>query len=176
MKKLKTHELGRVSPEDFAGQSKHNVVLVLDNVRSMHNVGSTFRTADAFAIEKIYLCGVTATPPHREINKTAIGAQDTIDWEYAKESRDCISLLKEAGYKICIIEQTDQSIPLQEVRFHQDEKIAFVFGNEVFGVSDDILPLADTAIEIPQFGTKHSLNVSVSIGVVCWDYVSKVLP
>lgn len=175
MKKLKTNELGRVSPEAFAEQPKHNIVLVLDNVRSMHNVGSAFRTGDAFAIEKIYLCGVTGTPPHRDINKTAIGAQDTVAWEYAKESNTCVSKLKAEGYKICVIEQTDQSRLLQEMNFRSDEKIAFVFGNEVFGVSDDVLHLADRAIEIPQFGTKHSLNVSVSIGVVCWDYISKVI-
>lgn len=175
MKKLVLEELNRASIAQFKEQQKNNFVIVMDNIRSMNNVGSAFRTCDAFAAEKLYLTGITATPPHREINKTAIGAQDAVDWEYAEETDELLQALKEKGYKIIVVEQTDSSIPLHAFKPQKEEKYAFVFGNEVFGVEELALPLADVAVEIPQFGTKHSLNVSVCIGVITWDYLSKVL-
>lgn len=174
MKKLATEELNRISVEEFQEQEKHSFVIVMDNVRSMNNVGSAFRTCDAFAAEKLYLTGITATPPHREINKTAIGAQDAVAWEYAESTADLLKQLKAEGYKVAIIEQTDQSLELENFIPHKEDKYAFVFGNEVFGVDDEALPLADVALEIPQFGTKHSLNVSVCVGVVIWDFLSKI--
>ena len=175
MKKLSMEELNRDSVEEFKQKSKHPVVIVLDNIRSMHNVGSTFRTSDAFLVEKIVLCGITAQPPHREIHKTALGATDSVTWEYEKESFTALEKLKAEGYQIVLVEQTDNSILLQEAEFKEDEKYAFVFGNEAFGVQDSLLPLADTVLEIPQFGTKHSLNVSVSIGVILWSYLQSKL-
>ena len=174
MKKLKNEELNRLSPEEFKGAIKIPVALVLDDVRSAMNVGSAFRTSDAFLIEKIYLCGITATPPHREINKTALGAQDTVEWEHVESIESCIHALKEDGYHIIAVEQADQSTSLLDFRVEKDTKYAFVFGNEVFGVNDKTVASADTVLEIPQYGTKHSLNISVSIGVVLWDFVRKV--
>ena len=175
MKKLVLDELNRPSVDEFKEQSKNNFVIVMDNIRSMNNVGSAFRTCDAFAAEKLYLTGITATPPHREINKTAIGAQDAVDWEYADETSELLEELKEAGYKIIIVEQTDSSVPLNDFVPSKEDKYAFVFGNEVFGVDDESLPLADLAVEIPQFGTKHSLNVSVCVGVIAWHYINQVV-
>jgi len=174
MRKLATEELNRLNVEEFQATRKHSFVVVMDNVRSMNNVGSAFRTCDAFAAEKLYLTGITATPPHREINKTAIGAQDSVEWEYADSTADLLKGLKAKGYKIAIVEQTDESIGLDEFKPLTDEKYAFVFGNEVFGVDDDAIELADVGLEIPQFGTKHSLNVSVCVGVVVWDFISKI--
>jgi 23S rRNA (guanosine2251-2'-O)-methyltransferase len=174
MRKLATEELNRVSVTEFQEKPKHPFVVVMDNVRSMNNVGSAFRTCDAFAAEKLYLTGITATPPHREINKTAIGAQDAVAWEYAESTADLLQELKANGYKIAIIEQTDTSLELENFRPHKEDKYAFVFGNEVFGVDEEALPLADIGLEIPQFGTKHSLNVSVCVGVICWDFISKI--
>ena len=174
MRKLATEELKRVDIEVFQANDKHPFVVVMDNVRSMNNVGSAFRTCDAFAAEKLYLTGITATPPHREINKTAIGAQDSVAWEYAESTADLLNDLKEKGYKIAIIEQTDQSLELNDFEPLANEKYAFVFGNEVFGVDEDALPLGDIGLEIPQFGTKHSLNVSVCVGIVVWDFISKL--
>ena len=173
MKKLALQELNRLTVDEFQQTDKHPFVVVMDNVRSMNNVGSAFRTCDAFASEKLYLTGITATPPHREINKTAIGAQDSVAWEYAESTADLLTKLKTEGYKIAIIEQIDTSISLKEFKPLPDEKYAFVFGNEVFGVDEEALPLADIALEIPQFGTKHSLNVSVCVGVIVWDFISK---
>ena len=139
----------------------------------MHNVGSTFRTSDAFAIEKLYLCGITAQPPHRDIYKTALGAEESVDYTYEKEITDCLINLKSKGYKIIIIEQTDKSVTLKNFKVKKDEKYAFVFGNEAFGVSEEALPYSDLSVEIPQFGTKHSLNVSVCIGVVLWNFITQ---
>jgi len=173
MKKLSLEELNRVSVSEYKTQKKRNAIVVLDNIRSMHNVGSAFRTSDAFSLEKICLCGITAKPPHREIYKTALGAEESVDFEYHKKTGDCLAILKEQGYKIVIIEQTDQAVLLHEFIPSKTEKYAFVFGNEVFGVSDEALPYGDLSLEIPQSGTKHSLNVSVCIGVVMWDFVSK---
>lgn len=174
MRKLATEELNRLTADDFQGQEKHPFVVVMDNVRSMNNVGSAFRTCDAFAAEKLFLTGITATPPHREINKTAIGAQDTVTWEYAENTAELLQKLKNEGYKIAIIEQTDSSLKLDKFAPLANEKYAFVFGNEVFGVDEEALPLGDVGLEIPQFGTKHSLNVSVCVGVICWDFISKI--
>jgi len=173
MKKLKNEELGRLSPEEFKEAEKIPAVLILDDVRSAMNVGSAFRTSDAFRLEKIYLCGITAQPPHREINKTALGAQDSMSWEHVDRIQQCIKELSNNGYQIVAVEQADQSTSLLDFDVKADSKYAFVFGNEVFGVNDEVVESADTVLEIPQYGTKHSLNISVSIGVVLWDFVSK---
>jgi 23S rRNA (guanosine2251-2'-O)-methyltransferase len=174
MKKLKLEELGRISVDEFKAVEKLPVCLVLDNVRSLHNVGSAFRTADAFRIEKIYLTGITGTPPHREIQKSALGATETVAWEYAEKTALLIQKLKSQGYTIGIIEQTTESKSLDTFLPDPDSKYCLVFGNEVHGVSDDVVPLGDMAIEIPQTGTKHSLNVSVCLGIVCWEFFKKL--
>ena len=174
MRKVKNEELGRVSIAEFKAQKKLPLVVVLDNIRSMHNVGSTFRTGDAFAIEKIYLCGITAQPPHREIHKTALGATDAVEWEHRPDTVELCQELRGNGYQLIAIEQADESISLEIFRPGPDQKIALVFGNEVFGVDDKVVESADFCLEIPQFGTKHSLNVSVSIGVVLWELVKKI--
>lgn len=174
MKKLKNEELERLTIEEFKAQKKQPIVLVLDNIRSMNNVGSAFRTADAFLTEKIYLCGITAQPPHREINKTALGATDSVDWSYHKDILELLQELKKDGYKIISIEQADESIPLQDFLPYKDSKYCLIFGNEVFGVNEEVVAMSDTCLEIPQFGTKHSLNISVSIGIVLWDFFKKV--
>lgn len=173
MRKLQNEELNRISVEDFKNKQKNPFVLVLDNVRSMHNVGSAFRTADAFLASTIYLSGITATPPHREINKTALGATESVDWEHVPDAVPLLNRLKAQGWVIVVVEQTDQSIPLNQ--FHPDKpaKYCFVFGNEVFGVTDEAVALADYCVEIPQYGTKHSLNISVTIGILCWDFILK---
>jgi 23S rRNA (guanosine2251-2'-O)-methyltransferase len=173
MKKLKLEELGRISPEEFKEAEKLPVCIVLDNVRSLHNVGSAFRTADAFRIEKIYLTGITGTPPHREIQKSALGATETVAWEYAENTAKLIERLKLENFKIVIIEQTTESKSLDTFLPDPTAKYCLVFGNEVHGVSDDVVPLGDVAIEIPQTGTKHSLNVSVCLGIVCWEFFKK---
>lgn len=170
MRKRKLEELNRPDLETYRSQPKKPVVLILDNVRSLHNVGSAFRTADAFSIEKIYLCGITGTPPNREINKSALGATESVHWEYAKDSLDIVSKLKESGYKIIAVEQTDSSKLLSEVKLSGQSHYALIFGNEVFGVDENLLEQCDESWEIPQFGTKHSLNVSVSIGIVLWHF------
>ena len=174
MRKLRNEELNRVSVEEYQEQKKRPIVIVLDSVRSMHNVGSAFRTADAFAIEKIYLCGLTATPPHREINKTALGATESVAWEHREKITELTEELREQGYKIICIEQADESIPLQDFMPYHDCQYCLIFGNEVFGVDDAVVEAADTCLEIPQFGTKHSLNISVSVGVVLWDFFKKL--
>ena len=174
MRKLKLKELGRIGVDQFKTQDKNSIVLVLDNVRSAMNVGSFFRTADAFALEKIYLCGITAKPPHKEINKTAIGATDSMDWEHKSTTKECLEDLKKQGYILTGIEQTDKSELLQNISPSKDKKYALVFGNEVNGISDDVLDLLDLAVEIPQFGTKHSFNVAVSGGIVLWHYFLKM--
>ncbi|HEY9006886.1 MAG TPA: RNA methyltransferase [Ohtaekwangia sp.] len=175
MKKLKLDELGRISVDEFKDADKLSVCIVLDNIRSLHNVGSAFRTADAFRIEKIYLTGITGTPPHREIQKTALGATESVEWHYISEAADAVKQLKADGYKIIIIEQTTESIALQSFIPAANEKYCLVFGNEVHGVSDEVIEHGDIAIEIPQIGTKHSLNVSVCLGIVTWEIFRKVI-
>lgn len=173
MRKIKNEELNRLSPDEFKNVDKNPIVLVLDDVRSALNVGSAFRTGDAFKVEKVYLCGITAQPPHREINKTALGAQDSVDWEYKESVLELSNELRESGWSIVPIEQADESTSLIDFHPSTDEKYAFIFGNEVFGVNEELVGRADKVLEIPQFGTKHSLNISVSVGVVLWDFVSK---
>jgi tRNA G18 (ribose-2'-O)-methylase SpoU len=175
MRKLQLDELGRVSHDQFAHAQKRPIVLVLDNIRSGLNVGSIFRTADAFALEKIILCGITPQPPHREILKTALGATETIPWEYTPDPLLAIEMLKRKGFQIWAVEQTDASSPLTELQWQSTVPIALVLGNEVHGVSDTVLSALDHAIEIPQFGTKHSLNVAVSAGIVVWHVVYAAL-
>lgn len=172
MRKLKNEELDRLSVEEFKSSDKIPVVLILDDIRSMQNVGSAFRTGDAFRIEKIYLCGITGQPPHREINKSALGATDSVDWEYRESVVSLISELKE-DHVLASVEQADHSVSLEKFKPEMDKKYAFVFGNEVFGVKDEVVQESEMCLEIPQFGTKHSLNISVSIGVVLWDFFSK---
>ena len=174
MRKLKNEELGRMTNEEFKSTDKLPIAIVLDNVRSMHNVGSAFRTGDAFAIQQIALCGITAWPPHREIHKTALGATDTVAWRHFSSTSEAVESLKGEGYSIYAIEQADQATSLETFEVSHDHKVALVFGNEVFGVEEEIVQQADGCIEIPQFGTKHSLNISVSIGVVLWDLVKKI--
>ncbi|MEO1051009.1 MAG: RNA methyltransferase [Bacteroidota bacterium] len=174
MRKLANEELGRISVEEFKQTQKLPVVILLDSVRSLNNVGSAFRTSDAFLVEKIYLCGITGTPPNREINKTALGATDSVDWEYVESSLDLVKQLKEEGYQVLSIEQADESISLEQFQLEKDKKYCLVFGNEVFGVSDEVVDESHTCLEIPQFGTKHSLNISVSLGIVVWDFFLKL--
>ncbi|MFM9839010.1 MAG: RNA methyltransferase [Cyclobacteriaceae bacterium] len=169
MQKLKLEELGRISVDQFKESEKIPVCILLDNVRSLHNVGSAFRTADAFRVEKIFLTGITGTPPHREIHKTALGATESVAWEYAEHPAEALKKLKTEGYKIVIVEQTTDSIPLQTFFGEKDQKYCLVFGNEVNGVSDEVIALGDLALEIPQLGTKHSLNISVCLGIVVWE-------
>lgn len=166
-RKLKLEELGRKSIEEFKSMEKSPIIVVLDSVRSALNIGSVFRTADAFAIKEIILCGISATPPSREITKTAIGATESVQWSYEKNIKDTVQKLKANGYLIVGIEQTDNSVFLQDFS-HEQEKIAVIFGNEVDGINDEILDDLDLSIEIPQYGTKHSLNVSVCAGIVLW--------
>lgn len=176
MRKLETKEIERVSVEVFKIKKKNPFVLILDNVRSLHNVGAAFRLCDAFAAEKIYLCGITGTPPHREIEKTALGATESVCWEYVSDVSMLTCSLREEGYTIVIAEHTDGSLPLHRFDFDTDKSYCFVFGNEVLGVSEQVVEIADYCIEIPQSGTKHSINVSVSMGIVLWEYVRKLLP
>lgn len=171
MQKLKLDELGRTDAESFQNQEKFPVVLVLDNIRSALNVGSAFRTADAFALEKIILCGIAATPPHREILKTALGSTETVQWVHYEEVTEALKDLKKENYELLAIEQTDKSIFLNDFKVIKNQKYALVFGNEVEGVSDEAIALCDAAIEIPQFGTKHSLNVSVCVGILSWYFL-----
>jgi 23S rRNA (guanosine2251-2'-O)-methyltransferase len=174
MKKLKLDELGRISPLDYKNAEKLPLVIVLDNVRSLHNVGSAFRTADAFLVEKIFLTGITGTPPNREIHKTALGATESVPWEYLPDASEVVEGLKKQGYTIVIVEQTTESIPLHHFNFLDHKRVALVFGNEVNGISDKVIPIADFAIEIPQAGSKHSLNVSVCLGIVAWTAFQKI--
>lgn len=166
-------ELGRVQPEAVTGAPKNPVIVILDDVRSMHNVGSAFRTCDAFAVEALYLCGYTPTPPHRDIHKTALGATETVQWEHFPDTISAAGAAKEAGYKIYAVEQAHNSILLHDFKWDKQQKIALVFGNEVSGVNDAVLKAADGCIEIPQWGAKHSLNISVSVGVVLWEMIRK---
>lgn len=173
-RKLKNSELNRKSVDDFKAAAKTPLIIVLDNIRSLNNVGSVFRTADAFLIEKIYLCGITATPPHRDIQKTALGATDAVAWEYVEDSIALSQELKEQGIKLCAIEQAENAVMLNDFQPVEHQKYAIVFGNEVKGVKQEIVSMSDTVIEIPQVGTKHSLNISVSCGVVVWDLFTKI--
>jgi len=169
MKKLKLEELGRISVDEFKQAKKIPVCILLDNIRSLHNVGSAFRTADAFLIEKIFLTGITGIPPHREIEKTALGATSSVEWEYAEKPEIVAAKLKQRGYTIVSVEQTTKSIPLQKFNPAQKEKLCLVFGNEINGVSEEVIVQTDVALEIPQSGTKHSLNISVCLGIVVWE-------
>lgn len=167
-------QLNRTDIDSFKSQEKTPIVLVLDNVRSMHNVGSAFRTADGFAIEKILLCGITATPPHREIEKTALGATQSVAWHHFKETTAAVQALKEEGFKVYAVEQADGATFLNDFQVNSADKYALVFGNEVHGVDEEVMALVDGCIEIPQFGTKHSFNVSVTMGIVMWDLIKKI--
>ena len=173
-RKLKNHELNRINVEAFKKATKIPVIVVLDNIRSLNNIGSVFRTCDAFLIEAIYLCGITAKPPHKDIHKTALGATDSVDWYYFKTTNDAVEKLKNNGVIIVSIEQVEDAIPLQAFEVNRKQKYALVFGNEVKGVQQDIVNQSDYCIEIPQFGTKHSLNISVSVGLVLWEFVKKI--
>lgn len=166
-------ELNRADADSIGTAARFPVCLVLDDVRSMHNVGAAFRTADAFHARSINLCGYTPRPPHRDIHKTALGATETVPWQYYEHITDALAALKQEGYAIWAVEQVHNSIPLQEVSFKTEEKIALIFGNELSGVSDAALALCDGCIEIPQWGTKHSLNISVTVGVVLWELVRR---
>lgn len=174
MRKLKLDELNRATVSEFKNQQKLPLAVVLDNVRSMHNIGSIFRTSDGFAVEQVVLCGITAQPPHREIEKTALGATQSIDWKYYTDTLTAVTELRAAGYKIIAIEQAENSIMLNTFTPSADEKYALIFGNEVNGVADEVMQQIDACIEIPQFGTKHSFNIVVSAGIVLWDFFAKL--
>lgn len=173
-RKLKNSELTRKSPTEFKASGKTPIIIILDNIRSLNNIGSVFRTADAFLIEKIYLCGITATPPHKDIQKTALGATDSVNWEYSETTLQLIQNLKTEEVTILSIEQTENATMLQNVVLKKNKKYAIVFGNEVKGVSQEVVSESDMVVEIPQYGTKHSLNISVSAGVVVWDLFCKL--
>ncbi len=174
MRKLENSELDRKSIKDFKQSEKTPITIVLDDIRSLHNIGSVYRTADAFLIEKIYLCGITATPPNKEIHKTALGATETVAWEHNANVLEVIENLKSENVTVLAIEQVESAIFLQDFKVEKDKKYALVFGNEVFGVSQEAVALCDGCIEIPQLGTKHSLNISVSAGIVVWDLFQKM--
>lgn len=174
MRKLRNNELGRLNAEQYKLAEKVPIVVILDNIRSCNNIGSVFRTSDALLIEKIYLCGITATPPNTEIHKTALDSEKTVEWEYFEDTNDAIGKLKAEGFQIFAIEQVENSIMLPEFDPNKYKKIAIVFGNEVKGVQQKVVNNCDGSIEIPQFGTKHSFNISVSAGIVLWDLFSKL--
>lgn len=173
MRKLKNSELGRLNVEDFKKTDKIPLIVILDNIRSLNNIGSVFRTSDAFLIEKIYLCGITAQPPHKDIHKTALGATESVEWEYVEDTLQLIERLKDSKIKILAIEQAENSTMLQDFIVEPNQKYAIVMGNEVKGVQQEVVTASNFCIEIPQFGTKHSLNISVSCGVVLWDLFKK---
>ena len=175
MRKLNVIDLNRLSTKEFKKVDKIPLIIILDNIRSMYNVGSVFRTADAFRIEKIYLCGITSTPPHAEIHKTALGAEESVDWEYAEETINIVDKLRGIGYTVYSIEQVEGSTYLNELQLTAKSKIAIVMGNEVKGVQQEVINHSDGCIEIPQYGTKHSLNVSVTTGIVLWDIFNKLV-
>lgn len=174
MRKLKITEMIRLTPEEFKAQAKTRLLVVLDNVRSLHNVGSVFRTADAFLIESVLLCGITSTPPHAEIHKTALGAESTVDWKHYENTLDAVNELKKQGYVVFAIEQAEGSTMLPDLSLDKLQKYAVVLGNEVKGVQQVVVDACDACIEIPQLGTKHSLNVSVTAGIVIWDFFNKL--
>jgi len=174
-RKLKNEELDRLDVSEFKDAKKSPVIIILDNIRSLNNIGSVFRTCDAFLIEKIYLCGITAKPPHNDIRKTALGSTETVDWDYYENTIDIVNKLKVEGVKVVSIEQAEHATILNDFKPQPNTKYAFVFGNEVKGVSQEVVDASDVVIEIPQYGTKHSLNISVSCGVVVWDVFSKLI-
>lgn len=174
MRKLKNKELKRLTVAEYKNSEKTPIVVVLDNIRSCNNIGSVFRTSDALLIEKIYLCGITATPPNNEIRKTALDAEKSVRWEYYENTEEVVDKLQKEGYKVYAIEQVENSILLPDYRPTRDEKLALIFGNEVKGVKQSVVDICDGSIEIPQFGTKHSFNISVSAGIVLWDVFQKV--
>ena len=176
MRKLKNEELNRKSVKDFRVSKKMPLIIVLDNVRSLNNIGSVFRTADAFLIEKIYLCGITASPPHKDIHKTALGATENVLWEYVNSTADIVQKLQTEGVSVWPIEQTEDSTSLDIFQPEPNKSYAFVLGNEVRGVSQEVIDICNKALEIPQFGTKHSLNISVATGLVIWDFFIKTKP
>ncbi|HJD93126.1 RNA methyltransferase [Bacteroides coprosuis] len=175
MRKLKITELNRLSTSEFKEIDKVPFIVILDNIRSMYNVGSVFRTADAFRLEKIYLCGITSVPPHAEIHKTALGAEESVDWEYIEDTVHIVDRLKEEGYIVFSIEQAEGSTMLNELELQKNQKIAIVMGNEVKGVQQEVINHSNGCIEIPQYGTKHSMNVSVTTGIVIWDLFNKII-
>lgn len=174
MRKLKNSELDRLSVSDFKEVAKTPLIIILDNIRSLNNIGSVFRTSDAFLIEKIYLCGITATPPHKDIHKTALGSTETVAWEYVEDTLSLVEDLKTQGVKVISIEQAESATMLNDFTPQPQTTYALIFGNEVKGVSQSVVSASDLVIEIPQYGTKHSLNISVSVGVVVWDLFSKL--
>jgi len=174
MRKLKNHELERKDIASFKKAPKTNILVILDNIRSLNNVGSVFRTSDAFLIEKIYLCGITATPPHKDIQKTALGATDSVDWEYVVDSLSLVKKLQDEGVKVISIEQAENSTLLPDFKPEKNQKYAVIFGNEVKGVQQNVVNASNFCVEIPQLGTKHSFNISVSVGIVLWDLFGKL--
>ncbi len=169
MRKLRNKELNRLSIKEFKDTDKTPLIVVLDNVRSLNNVGSVFRTSDAMCLQEIYLCGITPTPPHNDIHKTALGAEDSMNWSYFEDTKKAVNELKKKGYKVYCVEQADKSISLIDFQPEKNEKVALIFGNEVKGVQQSVIDICDSCIEIPQFGTKHSFNISVSAGIVLWE-------
>ncbi len=174
MRKLKNEELNRLTVDEYKQSGKTPIVCILDNIRSLNNIGSVFRTADGFLISKIYLCGITATPPHKDIHKTALGATESVDWEYFKETIDVVNHLKKEGYTVISVEQAENSIYLQNFKVSADKKYALIFGHEVKGVAQNVVDASDYCIEIPQFGTKHSFNISVSAGMLLWEFFKQL--
>lgn len=175
MRKLKLHELDRISVNEFKRARKTPIIVVLDNIRSLHNVGSIFRTSDAFRLQSIFLCGITATPPHKEIHKTALGAEESVEWHYFNKTTEAAEKLKKEGFLLIGIEQTEGSVSLPEFEADKEKKYAVIFGNEVRGVDQKVIDKCDMCLEIPQYGTKHSFNVSVSAGIVLWEMAEKWL-
>ncbi|WP_350285010.1 RNA methyltransferase [uncultured Croceitalea sp.] len=174
MRKLANAELERLTVEEFKATTKTPLIVILDNIRSLNNIGSVFRTADAFLIKKVYLCGITAQPPHKDIQKTALGATDSVAWAYEENTLDAVNALQKGGVEVLAIEQAESATKLNDFQPDRSKTYAVVFGNEVKGVAQDVVSQCDGVIEIPQFGTKHSLNISVSAGVVLWDFWSKL--
>ncbi|SFB89110.1 SpoU rRNA Methylase family protein [Flagellimonas taeanensis] len=173
-RKLENSELERLDVASFKEAEKTPIIVILDNVRSLNNIGSVFRTADAFLVQKIYLCGITATPPHKDIRKTALGATESVDWEYRKDTLELVKEMKQAGIKTISVEQAENAIMLNDFKVDGNKMVALIFGNEVKGVSQEVVSASDAVLEIPQLGTKHSLNISVSAGIVVWDIWSKL--
>ena len=174
IRKLSMPELNRLSTEEFRAVEKFPVTVILDDIRSQNNTGSVFRTCDAFRVEKLCLCGITASPPHREIHKTALGAEESVEWKHYSTATEAILELKKSGYLVLVLEHTTSNLPLQDYKIPEDSKIALVFGNEILGVSEEVLKLANACLEIPQFGTKHSINVSVVVGITLWEMLKKM--
>ncbi len=173
-RKISLNELNRLSVDDFKVAPKFPYCLILDDIRSLNNVGSVFRTADAFRAEKLYLCGITGQPPHRDITKTALGATESVDWAYVADITELVAQLQTAGWRVMAVEQAEGSLSLADFRPEAGQRYAFVLGNEVTGVRESVVHQADTVLEVPQFGTKHSLNIAVTTGIICWDFVQKM--